>query len=315
MTTAFIYPGQGAQYPSMGKTYFDSFEPYRHTLEEAEDTLGFSLKKILFELSEEELEKTFNSQLALFVNSCAIQRVLESQFPGISPSFVAGLSLGEYSALFASKTLSFAEALQLVHVRATEMTKACRENKGALVVILGLDKELVIEHLNKLKHSKEIWVANLNCPGQIVLSGTMAAVAEASELAKSLSAKKVVIPATEGAFHSGLMEKAQIGLKEQIEQSNFSMPATTLVMNVTAKPAQNLGELKDNLVKQVSSTTYWEDSIRYMLDQGVEHFVEVGSGKILTGINRRIDKSLKTINLDDAKALESICAWQDSIKS
>ncbi|SCA58451.1 Malonyl CoA-acyl carrier protein transacylase [Chlamydiales bacterium SCGC AB-751-O23] len=315
MNFAFIYPGQGAQYPQMAKVYFETFEIFKHTLEEAEDVLELSLKKILFEMSEQDLGRTFNSQLALFVSSCGIQRVVEKQFPNLKPSFVAGLSLGEYSALYASQTLSFKDALKLVHVRAKEMTKACKENKGALAVVLGLGKDILFQGIKELNIPNEIWIANLNCPGQVVLSGSVKGVEAAVKMAKDLGAKKVVMPITEGAFHSGLMQGAQNGLREQIEDSSFSMPKTPLIMNVCAKEAKDLTELKENLISQVSSTTYWEDSIRHLLDKGVNQFVEVGVGKILTGLNRRIDKSIKTVNLDHAKALEELCAWQDSINA
>lgn len=306
MSVAYIFPGQGSQYPNMGKEYFDLFSIYRECIEEAQDILKISFEKIFFQLSPEELNLTKNSQLALFVNSIGIYRVIQQQFPNFTPTTFAGLSLGEYSALAAAGFLSFEDALRLVEKRGFFMGQACQQKPGKMLAVIGFDQELLEKMITQGPYENTVWIANLNCPGQVVLSGLSESIENLANTLKEKGAKKCVILDTEGAFHSKLMLPAQERLAEFILDAHFELQKNEIIMNVTASSPSSLNELKNNLIHQVSTTTYWEKSIRYMQNNGITHFVEVGAGKVLTGINRRVDKALTSINLDQPQALEAL---------
>ncbi|MEI6532181.1 MAG: ACP S-malonyltransferase, partial [Chlamydiota bacterium] len=224
---ALIFPGQGAQYVGMGKDFFDTYPTARFVFQEADEILGTYLSKTIFEGPEEELTRTENSQPGIFVVSMAILRVVKEQFPHLKPRMAGGLSLGEYSALCAAEVFSFEEALKLVAARAQYMNEACEQKKGTMAVILGLAPEAV-EDISL----ENLWVANYNCPGQIVISGSHSAIEKASTIAKEKGAKRVLPLSVQGAFHSGYMESAEKLLKERIEETLFCTPRLEVAMNV-----------------------------------------------------------------------------------
>lgn len=284
MKQAFIFPGQGAQYVGMGRDFHDSFSLARETFQEADDLLKDSLSKVIFEGPEELLTQTKNSQLAIFVVSMAILRTVQQQLQW-TPALCAGLSLGEYTALCASGRLGFADALLLVQERARLMQAACEKNPGTMAAVLGLSA-LEIEEMTK--GLRGVWVANYNAPGQTVISGTREGVEQASLFLKERGAKRVIPLAVHGAFHSGLMQSAQDGLAPYIAQAPFQKSEIPLVMNVPGHFVETTEEVRRNLELQVTHPVRWEQSIEVMKASGVSFFLEIGCGKTLTGLNKKM---------------------------
>lgn len=275
---AFIFPGQGAQYPGMGKDFYDSFAIVRETFEEADDILGQNFTKLILEGPAEELMKTKNSQLAIFIVSAAIFRCIQQQRPDLQPIVCAGLSLGEYTALFASGKLSFAEALNLVRLRAQFMNDACEKTSGTMRVVLGLEEEGVAKAL-----PEGVWIANLNCPGQVVIAG------ETAKMPQTLPGAKRIIPLdVSGAFHTPLMRTAQERLKPYIDAAALQESPIQLAMNVPGDFVESIDEIRKYLIQQVANPTRWEKEIRAMMQKGIELFIEIGPGKTLTGMNKKI---------------------------
>lgn len=297
---AFIFPGQGAQYVGMGKDFYDAFSVVRETLEEADDRLGFSLSKLIFDGPENELILTKNSQIAIYVMSIALWRVVKEELPDIQPGVTAGLSLGEYTALTVSGRLSFQEGIDLVKARGEYMYEAGVKSPGTMAVALGMKPEEVSEIVNPIDG---VWVANLNCPGQVVISGTIEGVKKASALLKEKGAKRVLPLDVSGAFHSGLMEGAKERLKEKIDEVTLSESEMDLVMNVPGDFVSE-GEIRENMISQVVSPVYWERGIRKMDEKGIELFIEIGCGKTLSGMNRKIGIQGKTISIEKVEDLE-----------
>lgn len=283
--TAFLFPGQGAQYPGMGKDFFETFAVARETFEEADDILGEKLSTLIFNGPEELLTETRNSQLAIFVTSVAILRVIQQQLPDLVPTVCAGLSLGEYTALYASGRLGFADTLKLIQERARLMNKACEKIPGTMAAILGLDA-LGIE--SAVKELKDVWVANYNAPGQTVISGTQEGIERAGQVLKEKGAKRVIPLTVHGAFHSGLMKSAQEGLFPWIQAAPIRESQIELVMNVPGKSVKSIEEIKKNLTSQVTQSIRWEQGIASMQRMGIEIFIEIGCGKTLTGLNRKM---------------------------
>jgi [acyl-carrier-protein] S-malonyltransferase len=286
--TAFLFPGQGAQYVGMGKDFFDQFLEAKEIFQEADDILGESLSTLIFEGPSDQLTLTKNSQKAIFVVSIALLRVLQKQLPDLVPNVCAGLSLGEYSAVCAAKKISFKDALLLVRDRALYMQQSCEANAGTMRVILGLEAPLVEEAIAKLQPNHAIWVANINCPGQIVISGTESGIEAASTALKDLGAKRVLPLEVSGAFHSGLMQDAQKKLEPKIEQTTLYDSDIALVMNIPGGYVKNLVDIRENLIRQVTGTVRWEQGIRAILNEEVNLFVEIGCGKTLSGMNKKI---------------------------
>lgn len=282
MKTAFIFPGQGAQYVGMGKDFYDAFAIARETFEEADDLLGEKFSKIIFEGPEEVLTQTKNSQLAIFIVSVAILRVVQQQFPDLKPIVCAGLSLGEYTALYASGKLGFKETLFLVRERARLMNEACEKVPGTMAAVLGLDAAGIEA---AVKGIEGVWVANFNAPGQTVISGTKEGIEKASLILKEKGAKRVIPLTVHGAFHSGLMRSAQEGLAPFVNAASLKESSIDLVMNV---PGNYTKEIRQNLISQVTQSVRWEQSITAMKEAGVEFFLEIGCGKTLTGLNRKM---------------------------
>ena len=304
--TAFLFPGQGAQYLGMGKDFFDNFSIAKQIFEEANDLLHLDITKIIFEGSEEDLIKTKNSQVAIFVTSMAILNVLEKNFPQIKKEVCAGLSLGEYSAICAAKKIGFQDVLFLVQKRALFMNDACEKTKGTMAAILGLDSHIVEALINKLNPPNQVWVANYNTPEQTVISGTIEGVEAASTALKEIGAKKIVPLDVHGAFHSGIMKEAQNKLKSQIEHVQFKDSEIDIVMNVTGNYVKSTLEIKKYLIMQVTNSVRWQQSIKAMNDAGINRYIEIGPGKTLTVMNRKNNTSGIRLNIDKISDLEKL---------
>jgi [acyl-carrier-protein] S-malonyltransferase len=303
---AYLFPGQGSQYVGMGKDFYSAFPIAKKIFDRADEILGFSLTDIIFQGIESDLKQTQNAQLGIFVLSIAIMNVLEEKFPVIKPFFCAGLSAGEYTALCASGKLSFDETLLLVQKRASFMMEDCRKIQGTMAAVLGLDRKIVEEVVARLRSSEnqeenQIWVANYNTPVQQVISGTLESVRFAAKLLEEKGAKKVLILDVFGAFHSPLMLSAQERVKDALSKISFQEGRANFVMNIPACVVKNGDEIKNFLEKQVTGSVLWEDSMRTMNDSDL--FIEMGCGKTLNGMNRKIGVSAPTISIEKVEDL------------
>lgn len=303
---ALIFPGQGAQYIGMGKDFYDAFPLFKETFQEAEEYLEMHISDVLFQGPEEELKKTLHSQLGIFINSVAIYRVVKSQMPSLTVDTCSGLSLGEYSALYASGCMPFQEGLLLVKKRATFMTEACQKHPGTMAAVLGLDGAIVQEVIDAMSPGAQVWAANFNTPGQVVISGTQKGVAKASEEMKARGAKRVIPLQVEGAFHSGLMQEAQDQLTPYIDAWKIEKATTRLVMNVLGDYVEDSLEMKKNLIHQVTHSTRWEASIRNMSQAGITTFLELGCGKTLTTMNKKMVPEKISLSIDKLQDLEQL---------
>ena len=283
---AFLFPGQGAQYPGMGKDFCEQFPLAKQTFEEADHLLNRSFSKLILEGPAEELTLTKNSQIAIYICSMAILRVVQSQFPEIKPSVCAGLSLGEYTALTAARKIAFADCLDLVRTRAEAMHEACEETKGTMQVVLGMTEEAVETVIRELNPPHPVWVANINCPGQVVIAGSLEAIALAADALKQKGAKRVLPLEVSGAFHSGLMQSAQVKLAAKIVSVPFNDSAIEIVMNVPGDFVSSTEQMRKALIDQVVSPVRWEKGIRNI--NGIDAYLEMGPGKTLNGMNKRI---------------------------
>lgn len=289
---AFIFPGQGAQYVGMGKDSYESFPVAKSIFERADKALGFQLSKIIFEGPEQELVKSANCQPAILTTSIACLEVLKEKNK-IIPKYTAGLSLGEYTALVAAGSFSFEDGVRLVRNRGKFMDEASRVNPGAMAAIIGLEKEVVEEFCKESCCE----IANLNCPGQVVISGTRDAIKSASELALQRGARRAMPLDVSGAFHSSLMSPAQDKLNKELGKVEIKVTDIKVVSNVTAKAQESSDEIRQNLSKQLVSTTRWNDSIQFMVKNGVSEFFEIGPGTALKGLIRKINSELKVNNI------------------
>jgi [acyl-carrier-protein] S-malonyltransferase len=292
----------------MGRDLSEKFPVAKQIFEEADEALGFSLSKLCFDGPEEQLKLTEFTQPAIFTVSIAAQRVLAEK--GVTPSFVAGHSLGEYSADVAAGVLSFADAVKTVRNRGRYMQEAVPAGEGAMAAILGLAPEAVIEACAKAaaESGAAVSAANLNSPEQVVISGAVAAVEKAGELAKEAGAKKVVMLAVSAPFHCALMQPAQDRLTEDLRQLTFSAAAVPVVTNVDAVLTTDAEQLLDALIRQVTGSVRWVESMRLLIDQKPTHFVEVGPGKVLSGLMRQIDRSQTVLHVNDKASLEKTLA-------
>ncbi|OPZ85537.1 MAG: Malonyl CoA-acyl carrier protein transacylase [Firmicutes bacterium ADurb.Bin419] len=300
---AFLFSGQGAQYVGMGKQIAEEFKASDEIFNQASEALGFDVKKMIFESDDETLKITENTQPAIVTTSIAcLQPLLEK---GIKPDFVAGLSLGEYSAHVAAGTMSFGDAVALVRKRGKFMQEAVPVGEGAMAAILGLDNDKVVECCRKAESIGIVSPANFNCPGQVVVAGEVKAVEKAVELAKEAGAKRAMMLPVSAPFHCSMLKSAGEKLAAEIDKIVLSDMKIPVVTNVTAEYILDKSVVKDLLVRQVSSPVHFEESIRKMIDDGVDTFVEIGPGKTLIGFVKKINKDVKTLNVEDIDSLNN----------
>lgn len=301
---AFLFPGQGSQEVGMGKDFYDSFIEARNTFLSADEALGTKISEICFNGPEDELRKTENTQPAILTTSIAILRVFE-QF-GIKPEMVAGHSLGEYSALVTANALSFEDAVRSVRERGKLMVEAVPYGEGTMGAVLMLDRETIEKICDETEGVVE--PANYNNPTEVVISGEVAAVRAAGEKMKEAGAKKFVELNVSGPFHSSLLQPASDGLAKVLADVEINDPEVTIFSNYTAAPAKTGDEVRENLVKQVSGAVRWQDSIEKMIDEGIDTFIEIGPGKVLKSMMRRINKKVTALNINDIATMEKVLA-------
>jgi [acyl-carrier-protein] S-malonyltransferase len=312
MKTAFLFPGQGAQVVGMGSDIAKEFPEAEKTFETANDILGFDLKKLCFEGPVEKLNTTTISQPGIFVTSAAFLHVLnsESATSGLKPDVTAGLSLGEYTALYAAGVIGFEEALILVSKRGQAMQMASEATQGSMVSIIGLDDEKTAELCREAAQGSLLNPVNFNCPGQIVISGHKDACKRAVELAEKFSAIKAVELAVAGAFHTEMMAAAAAELANAIKNTDIKSPSDTkIIANINADYYQSGEKIGSGLIKQLTCPILWQKCMEKLISQGVEHFYEIGPGRVLTGLMRRINRKIKVINIS---SLDSIKKLMDS---
>ncbi|NLU53160.1 MAG: ACP S-malonyltransferase [Clostridiaceae bacterium] len=299
---AFIFPGQGAQYVGMAKEISESCQASGKIIDDASDALGFDMRKMLFESDDETLKITENTQPAILTASIACaQPLIEA---GIKPDYTAGLSLGEYSAHVLSGSLDFKDAVKLVRKRGKYMQEAVPAGKGSTAAILGLSREDVLEVCQKASAKGVVEAANFNCPGQIVIAGEAEAVNEAMRLATEKGAKRAILLNVSAPFHCSLLKPAGEKLAQELEGVNVNKMTIPVVTNVTGKLISSENEIKELLVKQVSSSVLWEDCVRTLIDLGVDTFVEIGPGKVLSGFIKKVEKTARALNVEDNASLE-----------
>ncbi|MBN2467850.1 MAG: ACP S-malonyltransferase [Deltaproteobacteria bacterium] len=303
---AFIFPGQGSQYVGMGKSLYDHFSQVREVFAEADEALGYKLSSLCFEGPEAELNLTANTQPAILMVSVAAYRVLSAAI-NIEPAVLAGHSLGEYSALVAVGAFDLVDAVKAVQKRGQYMQEAVPEGQGGMVAVLGLERDKVEEICQKATSDGEIASpANFNCPGQLVISGQIPALKRAITLAQEMGARKAIMLPVSAPFHCPLMIPAGERLRHYLGSVPVKPLAYPIVTNVEAKENQEVSRVKDLLVEQVTHTVLWEDSVHCMIERGVDTFVEIGPGKVLSGLVKRISKSATVLNLEDIRTLDAL---------
>ncbi len=294
MKTSYLFPGQGSQFPGMGKDLYENYPEAKALFEKANDILGFKITELMFAGSEEDLKQTKVTQPSIFLHSVILAHTMGESF---KPDMVAGHSLGEFSALVANKTLTFEDALMLVKIRAFAMQKACEAIPSTMAAILNLDDAIVENICAEISASGEIVVAaNYNCPGQLVISGSIKGVNDACERMKAAGAKRALILPVGGAFHSPLMKPAREELAGAIAATHFSTPVCPVYQNVNARPVMDPQMIKDNLVAQLTSPVRWTQTIQNMISDGATNFIEVGPGKVLQGLVKKINKDMEAMS-------------------
>jgi [acyl-carrier-protein] S-malonyltransferase len=287
----YIFPGQGSQAVGMGKELYESSTQAKALFEQANEILGFRITDLMFAGTDEDLKQTNVTQPAIFLHSVILALTTE----GFAPDMVAGHSLGEFSALVANKTLTFVDALKLVSKRAEAMQKACVANPSTMAAVLGLEDAIVEKITNEI--SEIVVAANYNCPGQLVISGSNEGIKIAMEKLTEAGAKRVIQLPVGGAFHSPLMESAQIELSEAIAQTPFHEPIAPIYQNVNAKPSRDVSIIKQNLVAQLTGPVRWTQTVENMIADGATEFIEVGQGKVLQGLVKKVDRKVEVSSL------------------
>ncbi len=299
---AFIFPGQGAQYVGMGKDLYEKSAEARGIFDRANEIVGFNLKGLCFDGPSEKLSTTAYSQPAIMAVSVAALRALKSRLPNINPCAYLGLSLGEYTALVGSGSITFDDGIKLVKYRGKFMAEASKENPGKMASILGLDRDSA----EALCKDAGCEIANLNCPGQIVISGEAEAIEKAAVLAKERGAKRSIILDVSGPFHSSLMRSASDKLKAYLDGLEIKEPSVSFISNVNARVEKDPVKIKENLLKQLTGSTYWEDSVKSLISDGVSVFFEIGPGKVLKGLMRRINSDITVYSVGCVGDIESL---------
>ncbi|WHX51054.1 ACP S-malonyltransferase [Paenibacillus woosongensis] len=304
---AFVFPGQGSQSVGMGQDIYESVPESRQLFEQADEILGFPLTRLIFEGPDTELKQTANTQPALLTTSAALYQALAAK--GIKPDFVAGHSLGEYSALTAAGALSFSDAVATVRARGEFMEQAVPGGQGAMAAVLGGEREALAALCADITAGGSlVELANVNCPGQIVVSGSKAGVDAVVQRVKEIGAKRAIPLEVSGPFHSSLMKSAAEKLAGKLEQISIVDASIPVVANVTATAVQRGEEISHLLVEQVYSPVLWEDSVAWLIEQGVDTFVEIGPGSVLTGLIKKINRGVTTYNVNSLESLEQTAA-------
>ena len=281
----YIFPGQGSQFTGMCHDLFIKYDNVKPLFKRAETILGFDISKIMFEGTKEELTQTKVTQPAIFIHSMAILKVLEDSF---KPDLVAGHSLGEFSSLVAAGVLNFEDGLRLVSIRAKAMQKSCENTNGTMAAILGLDNSIIEEICSNIEGT--VVAANYNCPGQVVISGEVSAVKNACEKLSEAGARRALILPVGGAFHSELMKDAKDELSKAIKETSFNSPICPIYQNVNGKPEYLVDNIKTNLISQLTSPVKWTQSVNKMIEDGCQDFIEIGPGKVLQGLIKKINR-------------------------
>lgn len=298
---AFIFPGQGAQEPGMGKDFYENSVSAREVFDEAESLLGLDMKKLCFE-ENDDLNITEYTQIALLTACMAMERVVREE--GLAPQVTAGLSLGEYCAVVSAGGMGLSDAMRLVRKRGILMQEAVPVGQGSMAAVLGMDGAAIEKVLEAYEGA---WIANYNCPGQIVITGYREPVEEASKALAQAGAKRVIPLNVSGPFHSPLMNPAGEGLKELLEGMKLQELKLPYVTNVTADYVEEIGETKELLIRQVSSSVRWQQSVERMIAAGVDTFVEIGPGRTLNGFLRKIDRQVKGYNIRTVEEMKKVC--------
>ncbi len=302
---AYIFPGQASQKVGMGRDLYDNYDSAKAIFNQADETLGFSLSRLCFEGPEDELGQTINTQPALVTVSFACLKAAQEMNGSnrLPPaSFVAGHSLGEYTALAAAGVFDFATTVYLARERGRLMHQAGLKNPGGMVAVIGLDEGSLAE----VCAETDTRIANINCPGQLIISGAKENLTRAADLAKAKGAYRVIPLAVSGAFHTPLMQPAVDGLSEVIDKLSFQEPLIPIIANTTAQPITTAEAVKAELLEQLCNSVQWQRSIEYMVNEGVSTFIEIGPGKVLSGLIKRINKSVTTLNIGDAQAIQKL---------
>ena len=290
---AYIFPGQGAQFSGMGKDLFENSKTAYELFNNANEILGFKISDVMFNGSTEDLKQTSVTQPAIFLHSVILAMSKENE---ISPAMVAGHSLGEFSALVINKSISFEDGLKLVAIRANAMQKACENNPGTMAAVLGLEDKLVENVCSEVRGT--VVAANYNCPGQLVISGELNAIELACEKLKEVGARRALVLPVGGAFHSPLMEEAKRELENAINETIFSDPICPIYQNVSGLPYSSEIDIKENLISQLTSPVKWTHSINQMVEDGAKEFIEVGPGRVLQGLVRKINGDINSSSLN-----------------
>lgn len=311
---AFLFPGQGSQAVGMMKDLYEQYACVKEVFDEADEALGFSMTELIAKGPEEDLRLTYNTQPAILTASVAAMKVLNEN--GVFPDVAAGHSLGEYSALVCAGAMNFADAVRTVRKRGQFMQEAVPVGEGAMAAIIALDTDTIKTICADVEKrtGKAVQAVNFNCPGQVVIAGATEAVQEAADLMEKAGAKRAMMLAVSAPFHSTLMQPAADRLKEVLDTIIIQDAKIPVMANINAKPETKASEIRKNLVQQAAHPVLWEDSVRAMMADGVDTYIEVGPGKVLTGMLRKIDRSLKGENVEDPASLEKTLAYLKEVR-